>query len=146
MAEYTYELKTPIQYAHQGEKIDATFVTMTAPTYKQMSHATPIKQAFVSAITEIGNTVESNDDEADTGGDVADITGSQVMQMMHSWKGDLTKIMIHAEQLFRSGAILLNGEKVPTAPLIGDLSLADVEGLLGTYVVNFFVPSLKDGQ
>ena len=53
MSEHTYELKTPFEYALKGENQTASFITMTAPGYKQVDKFTPIKQAFMAAISEV---------------------------------------------------------------------------------------------
>ena len=53
MSEHTYELKNPFEYALKGENQTASFITMTAPSYKQVSKITPIKQAFMAAISEV---------------------------------------------------------------------------------------------
>ena len=141
MSEVIYELKHPFEYSSKGEKVPASFITLFAPTFKQIDKVAPIKQAFTAAITELTDSVESGDSQEEAG----DITGPQVLQLMYRWSGDMTKIFLHSEQLFKSGAALVDGEAPLTTPLMEKMNLTDFEGLLGAYIANFIVPSLMDG-
>lgn len=144
MKEVTYTLKHPFEYAIKGDMQSASFLTMTAPTYKQMQHVTPIKQAFMSAINDVSQNVVSEGAEGAQSEDAEAITGRQVVQLMMMWKGDMAKVMMHAEQLFK-GVVMVEGETSLTTPLIAKMHMDDVEQLLGEYIVNFFAPSLMDG-
>lgn len=151
MTECRYELKDQLQYSYKGEMKTASFITMTAPSFKQLKDVTPIKQALMSAITEVS---------ADTS--IAEIAGKEagpaepaeadgidaqtIMQLLYRWSGDLTAVMRKAESLFKSGAALIDGETMITNALLEKMSLKDFEGLVGAYLANFIVPSLTDGQ
>jgi len=143
MSQVTYELKDSLEYASKGEKQPATFIEIVAPSFKQMGSFTPIKQALTAALSEVTEGLDVNpvDDK-----DPEPITGPQVMQLMHRGSGDMTKVMLHAQQLFKSGVALIDGEEKLTIPLMDSMSLRDFEGLLGEYVANFIVPSLMDGM
>lgn len=142
MSEIQYELKEPFEYAYKGETQAASFITINAPSFKQMEHAVPIKQAFTAAISEISGTVDAEGVEAS---DSEGVTGAQVMQLMYNWSGDMTKVMVHAQELFKSGVALVDGEEKLTKPLIEKMQMTDVEGLVGAYIANFIAPSLMDG-
>lgn len=144
MAEHTYELKSPIQYARKGEMVDGSFVTMTAPTFREIDKIAPIKQAFMAAISEISSGAETPGEDA-AAADSGKINGKQVIQLLYSSKGSVADIMRHAEKLLRSGVFRLDGEEKFTSPLLDKMSLEDFEGLIGDYIANFIMPSLTDG-
>ncbi len=143
MSEVQYELKNPFDYAYKGDFQAASFITITAPTFKQMDKVTPIKQAFTAAISEVTADVVTTGDD-DSKADAEAVTGAQAMQLMHRWSGDMVKINLYAQQLFKLAA-LVDGETDMTAPMIDKMSLNDFEGLLGAYIANFIMPSLMDG-
>lgn len=145
MSEYTYELKDPFEYALKGDNQTAGFITMTAPTYKQVSKITPIKQAFMAAISEVTENLGSEQQTQESSAEES-VTGSQVMQLMYRWSGDMSKIFIHAAELFKSGVVMIDGEMSLNSPLLDKMSMIDVEGLLGDYIANFIAPSLMDGH
>jgi hypothetical protein len=143
MDEVNYELKHPFQYAHKGDTQDAGFITIKAPTFKEMDKVTPIKQAFTAAISEITDDIQPDGNQASSG-DSELITGAQAMQLMHRWSGDMVKINLHAQQLFK-GSAMVDGETPMTMPMIDKMSMVDFEGLMGEYIANFIAPSLMDG-
>jgi hypothetical protein len=146
MSEHQYELKHPFEYAGKtGEMISVGFITITAPTFKQLDKVAPIKQAFTAAIKEVTDDLTPDTAEkADTaGGDKID--GAQAMALLYRWSGDITKVLLYAAQLFKDAA-LVDGEEKLTTPLLNKMHLSDFEGLLGMYLANFIVPSLMDGQ
>ena len=144
MSEYTYELKQSFKYAKSGEQEDATFITITAPTFKQLDKVAPIKQALMAAISEIQDSKIVAESDAKT--DNEKLTGAQCIQLMYTWSGDLNKVFLHAEQLFKSDVALIDGESRLTSPLMDKMSVTDFEGLVGAYIANFIAPSLMDGQ
>lgn len=149
MQEYQYELKNPFEYAVKtGDIQTAGFISMTAPGYKQVSKVTPIKQAFMAAIAEVTESLTDDIDEDTIKAAKSEegVTSQQVIQIMYRWSGDMTKIFLHAAELFKSGVALVDGETPLNAPLIDKMSMSDFEGLLGAYVANFIAPSLMDGQ
>lgn len=141
--EHTYELKEKFEYAHKGESVEATFIEITAPNKKQLSDFIPIKQAVTAAMKEIAegaDNSEANETEQ------PEITGSQVLTLLYSSSVDMLKVMLHAEQLFKSGAAKVDGEENLTIPLQDKMGVSDFEGLVGDYIANFILPSLMDGQ
>lgn len=143
MKEAQYELKQSFQYAAKGDTVDASFVTLMAPNYKQMQHMVPIKQAFTAAIKEIAADVAEPETADQTESTLA---ASEAIALMYQWTGDLTKVILHAEQLFKSGVALVDGETKMTTPLMEKMAVEDIEGLLGCYIANFIAPSLMDGN
>lgn len=146
MSEVQYELKKSFDYAYKGENQTASFITLFAPNYKQMGNFTPIKQAFTAAITEVTADLDPEAAKDEAAKDDTGVTAAAAMQLMYRWTGDLTKIFLYAEQLFKSGAAMIDGEIKLTTPLLEKMDMVDVEGLLGEYIANFIAASLMDGQ
>ena len=142
MSEVTYELTKPFEYAYKGDTPEAGFITLAAPTFKQMKHLTPIKQAFMSAINEISKSDVSEAGKADDADD--EITASGAMQVLYMWSGNLVGIQTEAQEMFKHIA-LIDGETKLTTPLMEKMAPEDFDGLLGTYIANFIAPSLMDG-
>lgn len=141
MSEYQYELKHLLEYSTKdGEMAKAQFITLSAPSFKQLSHVAPIKQAFMAALTEIASGDADKDAEAED-----TVTAAQVMSVLYCWSGDMTKILLHAAELFKSGAALVEGEAKLTQPLLDKIHYDDFDGLVGAYIANFIAPSLMDG-
>lgn len=145
MSEVQYTLKDPFDYAAKGgDMVTAGFVTLFPPTYRHLAHVAPIKQAFMAALTSLTITEEQR--EAAKKEDADDnITSDAALQLLYSGPGDMTKVMLYAAELFKSGAALLDGEVRITSPMLDKMTARDFEQLLGLYMANFIVTSLKDG-
>ena len=142
---YIVELSNPISYANKGEMQESTFVELIAPNFKQLDNFIPVKQAFISAVTDLSEVTgsaqsESNNDEDEK------ITGPQIIAVMMRSSCDMTKVYLHCKELFRSGAALLDGEQKMTVPIIEAMPLRDFEKLVGEYIANFIAASLIDGM
>ena len=148
MTEIIYELKTPFDYALKGEKVDASFISITAPSFKQIDKVAPIKQLFTEAISVVmkAETEDEAEQEQADGDEKEGMTGAQCIQVLYRSSVDVTKVFLYAEQLFKSGVALIDGETKLTTPLMEKMSLQDFEGLVGAYIANFIVPSLMDGE
>lgn len=142
MSEITVELKTPFEYAIKGENQKAAFITLSAPTFKQIDKIAPIKQAFVSAISDLGGG--SDDAVKPEPGEAENITGPQVMAILYQSKGNMSQVFLYAQALFKDVA-LVDGEVKLTTPLMEKMDIADFERMLGEYLANFTAPSLMDG-
>jgi hypothetical protein len=144
MSTVDYELKKPFAYAHKGEQQDASFITLFEPTFKQLEHVTPMKQAATAAIKQaVGDDADGADDAQD---DQGEPTASLMMALMYQWDGNLSGVMIHAQELFKSGAAKVDGEGKLTQPLLEKMDLKDFENLVWEYMAAFLAPSLMAGE
>lgn len=139
-----YELKHPFKYAYKGDVQTASFIELSAPSYKTMSNFVPIKQAFTAAVQELTASM-SGTDKAEPTGDDSGVDGAQVLAIMYQWKGEMSAVYLHAEQLFKSGVAMVDGETKLTSELMNKMDFADVEGMLGAYIANFIAASLLAG-
>ncbi len=138
--EVLYTLTTPFTYAHKGDTVQASFVTLTAANHKMVANFMPIQQAFYRAITEL-NTGRDNDDidsETTVKEDGAvDITADGVIFIMSQSSVDMAKVAVNCELLFKAGCAQVDGEAKLTSELMHKITMEDVNGLIGTYIANF---------
>jgi len=139
-----YELKKPFNYAYKGDTQEASFISLQPPTMKELTHITPIKQALMAAISQVSDTVDSGN--AETPVDDSKPTAAMMMAVLYRWDGDLNKLLLHAKELFKSGAGLIDGETKFTMPLIEKMDVKDFEAIVGEYIASFLAPSLMDGE
>ena len=135
--EVTYTLETPLKYAYRGEPMDGEFITLKAPTSRNMAECAALKQAFFRALPQDG-AVEA--DTTDTGD--AEITGEGVMTLITMSKDvELASVLVTGRELLTSGVALIEGEEKLTKPLLDNISQDDLEGMLGEYLANFILAS-----
>lgn len=143
MSEVNYELKGKLEYAFKGELKQAMFVTLSAPAFKQVDKVAPLKQALTAAIRDLPTP---NPEHKAASASDEKITGPEIIQILYQGTGEMARVLAHARQLFISGVALIDGETRFTLPLIDDMSMDDVEGMLGEYLAAFIVPSLMGGR
>lgn len=147
MSEINYELKKPFDYAYKGENQSASFITLFEPTFKQLTHITPIKQAFSAAMAQLSaRDVEKTADETVDDDDNGEPTAAMMLAVLYQWDGNLSGVFIHAQELFKTGAALVEGETKLTIPLMEKMSTTDFEQMVGEYIAAFLAPSLMNGE
>lgn len=141
--EVEYELKSgELEYGRGGDLTSSGFITLTAPTSKNLVECAQLKQAFFRALNSQRGESEAEKKEDDP--DV-EINGELVMNMIAmSSDTELAEVLLTAKKLLTSGVAKVGGEEKLTVPLIDQLSLEDLEGLVGTYLVNFILASVLE--
>lgn len=146
MSQVVYELQDPFEYAYKGDLIKASFIEVEAPSFDQMKDFVIIKQALLAAVNEVqeesGAEIEKAD-EATEGADSPD--GDTIMRLLYMWSGDLPSVMAAAKRVLTDGVASVEGAEKLTVPLLKKMSMRDYEGLVGTYLANFIMPSLMGG-
>ena len=134
--EFTYELRQGFEYASKGELAQAAFITLKAPTSKNITECAHLKQSFFRAIPKDRPEVEAQEE-------AAGITGDDIMTLiMMSPEVDLAVVLLTARELFSSGVALVDGETKVTKPIIDVMSQADLETMTGEYLANFILASV----
>lgn len=143
-----YQLKTPLNYHSRGEEVEASFITLFAPSYKHMDKTVPLKQAFYRAAAAIeGETVEQESTDTDTPDNDAGLTPDIAVAMLYQSNEDMVKIFLYAAELFKApGIAKVEGSEKMTGAIIEKLSQDDLENMLGTYLVNFILASVLNGR
>ena len=144
--ETRYELKNPIKYmaGGQGER-EGSFITIRAPAFKHMESFVPVKQAFTNAVFKFQDSAETDDSNRNDDNEKTEIDPTEAMTLLYNYPDDLSEIFKHARKLLSSGVAMIEGETKLTQSLIDDMALEDAEGLIGSYIVNFIMPSLISG-
>ncbi len=142
MDELNIELKKPFDYALKGDTHQASFITLRAPTFKQIQHVAPMKQVVMSAVLHM----EERDLKAEENpNDDKGISSDAIMQLLYASDQNVAGVFVHAQELFRSGAALVDGEASLTVPLMEKMDPNDFERLTGEYIARFLAPSLTAG-
>jgi len=129
-----YTLIEPLPYAHKGDEVEGSFITLLPPTSRNMKECAFLKQAFFRAIP---RDVEPDEAETDD-----PVTGEQIMMLiLMSQEVDLAPVLAHGRELLTSGRALVDGEAKLTKPLMDKISQADLEGMVGDYMANFILAS-----
>lgn len=132
----TYELEQPIEYAKGGDLEEAKFITLSAPTSRNMAELAFLKQAFFRALPKDGAV------EAEQEGDgEAKLTGDAVMTLITMSDVDLSSVLATGRELLTSGVALVGGEQKLTKPLADNLSMDDLGNMIGEYMANFILAS-----
>lgn len=138
-SEFQYKLKAPFRYAHKGETVEAKFVLLRAPTSKHRRECAVLKQAFFRALR------DAPDAQNVSGADAAkreEVTGEEVMTLLAmSSNVDLDNVFEAGRTLLTGGVAMLDGEQKMTAPLLDEVSMDDLEGMLGEYLAFFTLRS-----
>lgn len=135
-SEFVFELDEPLEYAYKGDPAEATFITLLAPTSKQMDHCAFLKQAFFRAIP---RDIEEKDEEEDKSDPV---TGAGIMQLiLMSRDVDFGPVLITGRELLTSGVALIEGETKLNKPLAEKLGMDVLEKMVGEYMANFILAS-----
>lgn len=140
--EITHTLIKPIQYSHKGDMEEGRFVTLKAPTSKNLKECAYLKQSFFRALPQVdANTptqIQASDKKEDD-----DLDSDGIMTLLAMSKDvDLDKVLLTAAKLFLSPtAALLEGQTQLLQSHIDQLSMDDLEGMTGKYLANFILAS-----
>lgn len=140
--DFIFELTTPVKYHSGGEEIEGKFITLYAPSYKQMDKCIPLKQAFYRAAASINDDSTGAASSQETSSDDAEMTPEGLMSLFYQSDEDMVKIMLYGVELFKSpGIAKIDGTVSMTQPLIEKMSQDDLENMLGGLLINFILYS-----
>lgn len=147
LKEKIVNLNSPIEYHAGGDSVEAGFVTLLAPTSKNLAECGRIKQGFMRAAVDISERSSNKEvDKKDDGDDDGSMpTATEVMQMIYLSSVDVSTLLLEFREMLKNVG-LLEGEYKMTSPLISSLSPFDVENLLGEYISNFIAASMSGNQ
>lgn len=140
LKEITYELKSPIDYAHKGNMATASFLTLSAPTSRNIAECAALKQAFFRALPKSGQP-SAGDSKQEGDPRPEDITA-----MLASSKDvEYSQVLLTMRDLLPHVA-KVDGEERMTRPLVDSMSPEDLELVTGVYLLNFILASLLRSQ
>jgi hypothetical protein len=142
--EIRYELSTPVPYANKGEEVEGTFVTITAPTSRNLTDMAYLKQAFFRSLPTDGAVDVDVEEDSNPEGK---LTGEAIMTLITmSGEVDLGKVLLTGKELLTSGIALVEGETKLTKPLADKLSMDDLSNMVGEFMANFILASVLQKQ
>ncbi len=134
VTEFQFNVVTPFTYASKGENVDATFITLSAPTSKHSRECSALKQAFFRALPREEKKVDAPEK--------FEVSGTEVMTLIAMSKDvDLADVMDVGKKLLTNNLAMVEGEVKLTMNLIERMSQDDVESMIGEYMVNFTLAS-----
>ncbi len=139
LKEITYELKQPFGYAHKGNLVEASFLTLSAPTSRNIAECAALKQAFFRALPKESSGSQPQGPQAEPRGE--DITA----MLAASPDVDYASVLLTMRELLPHIA-KIDGEERMTKPLVDSMSPDDLEAVAGVYLLNFILASLLRSQ
>lgn len=134
-----YKLQEGFEYAAGGDMATAQFIEVSPPTAKNIVDIAPVKSEVMKAVAWAQNQNEVEDTEGSGGGE---ITSEAMMQTLDLAPGiEVSKVILHVRSMLMDLA-KVDGEGKFTKPIADSLSIRDVYGLTGFFLVNFILPSL----
>lgn len=149
VTEVNYVLTTPFEYAQGGDTPAASFILLKAPTTRHLKECAALEQSFRRAhaalvkdqeqslnLNQDQNTSTKDDSKTET-----EITGDDILGLMSaSMDVDFPEVLGVARKLFLNpGVAFIEGETQLKQVLMERISLLDLKGMLGTYLVNFTI-------
>lgn len=145
----TYKLKHPVQIAGNAGKLEEGHtLLLTAPSRKQLSLATYIKQAYLQAQMSAGLRVRGLAASEEKEQEVSPVEDTRTheekirmhIQFLYVGEADMEKVFKNFEDLLCSeGICLVNNSIKMTGVIFSYLSMEDLELLLGEYINHFFI-------
>ena len=140
-----YGLLKPFEYAFKGEMRMAKFITLKAPTVRNISSVAKLKQGFMQAIAGDRNTKNYQDKKGvdSKEADLDSLTGEMILTMLSMSNIDYSKYLETALSVFTNSEICsLDGETELGRNLSLKLSFDDLEGVTGEYLRVFILSSV----
>lgn len=139
--QFNYILEKQFQYAFKGDMVSASFITLKEPTAKVTKNCGALKQAFFRAMQERAGDADVSSE--DSGNSVMEIQPDDVLMIMSmSNNVDMSELYDNAKDLFMiSSVAMIEGETKIGPAIMDKISLVDLDGMIGSYLVNFTLAS-----
>ena len=131
--EFQFELTTPVKYHSGGEEVEGAFITLYAPSKKQMKNNIALKEAFFKAVASQEGDSSSDNKISEQG----KLSGMDLIDMLYISGVSMHAVLLSATELFKSGIAKVEGSVNLTQPILDGLSQDDLEAMTGEYMVNF---------
>ena len=143
MEEYRFELQQSFKYAHDGDSVDAQFITLHPPTSKHMKECADLKQAvFRSLPTDVKD--EKEDKEEDKGEEAPGMDKSAILGLLYTSRDvSLASVLVTGRILLssRNSVAFADGEERMTTPMLDAMAPAEFESLVAEYISRFIIAS-----
>lgn len=140
-SEFQFQLSTPVKYHSGGEEVEGSFITLTAPSKKQMENNIALKEAFFQAVSAQNDGQPPKEEKKEV-----EVSGMDIIDMMYMSGVSMHKVLLHATELFKSGVAQIEGAEKLTQPILDGMSQDDLEAMTGAYMVNFTIATFLKRQ
>lgn len=144
ISEFTFILDTPVSIAVGGSFVPVSEMILKAPSNKQRNESAKLKQGFFRAVEEMqgrsSDKIESKETINTSSDD--DLTGDKIIPVLFMSKIDINAYQENFRVLLLNDICTIGGTKL-TSPIFDSISDADTERLMGEYIANFLLSSLK---
>ena len=135
--EFIFNLNSPVKYHSGGEEVDGTFITLYAPSKKQMKHNISLKEAFFKSVA----NQKSDGSSENKISDQQKMNGLDLIDLLYLSGTDMHCVLLSASELFKSGVAKIDGSAGLTQPIIDIIPQDELEAMTGEYMVNFTLAS-----
>lgn len=140
----TFELTSPIHYTEGSKLVECNHIELLPPTGKVGHIAAAIEGLIQSSLIKMADSLDEatiadakeKAAQAKKGDEVAEVDGDAMMSTIAASGADVSKVVMHARELFREVA-LMGGEKPMTVPRLDEMSWKDSRRMIGVYIANF---------
>lgn len=132
-------LSDPIEFQTGGEHAEGKTLELTAPAVNNRKRVAKLKQGLMRCINDL-QTNESVKKESKP--DSSDIKPEEILVLLQMGSVEYDEYMDIFVNLLTSGVCKVEGKEPMTSTLVEKMSFADLEKLMGEYLVNFTIGSL----
>ena len=136
--DFQFELTTPVKYHSGGEEVEGNFITLYAPSKKQMKNNIALKEAFFKAVSKQEESTTTTKEKIS---EQEKLSGLDLIDMMYISGVPMHSVLLSATELFKSGVAKIDGSVSLTQPILDGISQDDLEAMTGDYMVNFTLAS-----
>ena len=141
-----YVLSTKMKYGAGGELVEAQFISFKPPTPRHISNLAPLRSEVLRAVqwAQEQSSDSSSVEVQDVADSDAEIGHKEMMMTIEMAPSvDAAVAILHVQEMLTTGKLgLIDGETPLTKPLMDEMSIEDLYGVTGQFIVNFIIPSL----
>ncbi len=137
LTKFEHELITQFDVMIAGQLEPAITIILNAPSSKNLIECSMLKQAFFRSLP------DSDKVDVDTDATIEDMAGEDIILLLSMSKVvELSDVLIVAKKLFSAPGIgIINKDTKLSSAIIDQISINDLEIMLGEYLVNFILAS-----
>jgi hypothetical protein len=143
---FEYELSQPIKYTEKGDFTEGQLLVFYAPSMKSIGIASKLKQGFIKALKPFMDD-SSQGKKTTNRNQSKEASASEWVLLLMLSDVDMSEIYEHFQSLLcEPGICKIEDSKDMTKSVLENISIADMENLLGEYAQNFLLSSLLASQ
>lgn len=142
MSDYRYVLQDTFEYALNGNVENAKFIDLNAPNARFLSNLAPIRCEVMKAIqwSQEQTSVQTSSSE-----ETKELKPSVMITTLELANNiDMVKVLLNVKEIITAKNMAkIDGESNFNKSLYDKMSLKDIYGITGQFIVDFTIPSLS---